>query len=377
MSTTLSAKFTAYLTLLSGLAISAVAVYYSVAGLTAIFSAAVIPIVVMGIALEISKLVATVWLKQNWNIAPKLIKLYLIIAIIVLMLVTSMGIFGFLSKSHSDQSLVSGDVESRIAVYDEKIKTEKENIEADRKALRQMDEAVDQVMGRSTEEKGADKAVSLRRGQQKERARLLSEISDSQKKISTLNDERAPIAAETRKVNAEVGPIKYIAAFFYGNTNQTILERAVTWVIIILISVFDPLAVALLLASQYSFQRLNSKYEPDDGPLTDENIEKIKEKVESISTGSIASSLVEESVIDTPEEINPTPVELPPEIKEWKITVYPAHHHEAPDTVTIDSSQHPEVRPGNKIITEKDYIEGTKRNLDEMARRLQIQPKKE
>jgi hypothetical protein len=171
------------------------------------------------------------------------------------MLITSMGIFGFLSKAHSDQSLVSGDVQSRIAIYDEKIKTSKDNIEANRKALRQMDEAVDQVMGRSQDEKGADKAVALRRGQLKERARLLSEIQAEQKIVSQLSEERAPIAAEVRKVEAEVGPIKYIANFIYGdNPDANVLEKAVTWVIIIIVVVFDPLAVILLLASQYSFQ---------------------------------------------------------------------------------------------------------------------------
>jgi hypothetical protein len=255
MKYTLSDKLIAYLTLFSGLTISAVAIYYSVAGLVAIFSAAVIPIIVMGVALEISKLAGTVWLKQNWSHAPTFIRTYLLAAIAILMLITSMGIFGFLSKAHSDQSLVSGDVQSRIAVYDEKIKTAKDNIDANRKALKQMDEAVDQVMGRSQDEKGADKAVALRRGQQKERARLLSEIQAEQKIVSQLSEERAPIAAEVRKVEAEVGPIKYIANFIYGdNPDANVLEKAVTWVIIIIVIVFDPLAVILLLASQYSFQ---------------------------------------------------------------------------------------------------------------------------
>jgi hypothetical protein len=180
------------------------------------------------------------------------------------MLITSMGIFGFLSKAHSDQSLVSGDVQSKIAVYDEKIKTAKDNIDANRKALKQMDEAVDQVMGRSSDEKGADKAVQIRRSQQKERVRLQSEIAAEQKAITALSEERAPIAAEVRKVEAEVGPIKYIAAFIYGdNPDANILEKAVTWVIIIIVVVFDPLAVILLLASQYSFQWFRKQEEED------------------------------------------------------------------------------------------------------------------
>ncbi len=260
-----SDKAIAWLTLFSGLTISAVAIYYSVAGLTAIFAAAVIPIIVMGVALEISKLAATVWLKQNWQRAPNFIRGYLLAAILILMVITSMGIFGFLSKAHSDQSLVSGDVQSKIAVYDEKIKTEKENIEANRKALKQMDDGVDQVLGRSTDEKGADKAVALRRSQQKERTRLQNEILQSQKSITELNDARAPIAAEVRKVEAEVGPIKYIANFIYGdNPDANILEKAVTWVIMIIVVVFDPLAVILLLASQYSFMWFRKQQDDEE-----------------------------------------------------------------------------------------------------------------
>ena len=243
----------AWLLLLTGLTISAVAIYYSVVGLAAIFSAAVIPIIVMGSALEVAKLVCASWLKANWERAPRLMKVYMTTAVIVLMLITSMGIFGFLSKAHSDQSLVSGDVLSRISIYDEKIKTSKDNIEANRKALRQMDEAVDQSMARSTTEQGASRAVSIRQSQARERTRLQNEIVAEQKNISKLNDEAAPIRAEVRKVEAEVGPLKYIAAFVYGATDETLLEKAVTWVIITIIVVFDPLAVIMLLAAQMTF----------------------------------------------------------------------------------------------------------------------------
>jgi len=255
MKITRTDKLVAYLALLSGLTISVVAIWYSVAGLVSIFAAAVVPIIVMGVALEVSKLIATVWLKQNWKRAPVYIKAYMSLAVAILMIITSMGIFGFLSKAHSDQSLVSGDVQSRIAVYDEKIKTSQDTIDVNRKALKQLDEAVDQVMGRSTSETGADKAVAIRKSQARERTRMLAEIAAEQKAITKFREERAPIAAEVRKVEAEVGPVKYIAAFVYGdNPDANVLEKAVTWVIIIIVSVFDPLAVILLLASQYSFQ---------------------------------------------------------------------------------------------------------------------------
>lgn len=244
----------AYLLLFTGLTISSVAIYYSVVGLTAIFSAAAIPIMIMGVSLEVAKLVCATWIKQYWTRVPRLMKTYMVTAVTVLMLITSMGIFGFLSKAHNDQNLVSGDVQSKIAIYDEKIKTARENIEADRKQLKQMDEAVDQVMGRSTDEKGADKANAIRKSQQRDRGALARDIETNQKAISQLNDEAAPIRAEVRKVEAEVGPIKYIAAFLYGTApDASMLERAVTWIIIMIVVVFDPLAVIMLLASQMTF----------------------------------------------------------------------------------------------------------------------------
>jgi hypothetical protein len=254
----------AWLLLLTGLIISAVAIYYSVVGLTAIFSAAVIPIIIMGSALEIGKLVCASWLKANWERAPRFMKYYMITAVMVLMLITSMGIFGFLSKAHNDQNLVSGDVQSKIAIYDEKIRTSRDNIEANRKALKQMDEAVDQSMARSTDEKGANRAVSIRQSQQKERVRLQAEITAEQKNIAKLNEEASPIRAEVRKVEAEVGPIKYIAKFIYGEkgADENMLEQAVTWIIIMIVVVFDPLAVIMLLAAQMTFGWRKEEKEP-------------------------------------------------------------------------------------------------------------------
>jgi energy-converting hydrogenase Eha subunit A len=262
MKPTLNDKVITYLVLISGLAISGVAEYYSIMGLIAIYPAAFWPIVIMGVVLGLGKITGTVWLKQNWEYSPWFLKTYILPAIVILMMITSLGVFGFLSKAHSDQNLVSGDIQAKIAVYDEKIKTSKENIDANRKALKQMDEAVDQVMGRSTSETGADKAVGIRRAQQKERARLQSEIAAEQKTISQLSEERAPVAAEVRKVEAEVGPIKYIAHLLYGeNPDANILEKAVIWVTVLIVIVLDPLAVILLLASQFSFQRFREQEE--------------------------------------------------------------------------------------------------------------------
>lgn len=247
--------FLSYVMLIVALCLSAVAAFYSIVGLTAIFAAAVLPIILMGSILEVAKVTVTIWLHEYWQQCRLAMKAYLVPAVCMLMLITSMGIFGFLSKAHTDQSLVSGDSQAKISIYDEKIRTAKDNIETNRRALKQMDEAVDQLMGRSDDERGAERAVQIRRSQQKERTRLLAEIAVEQKTIAQLNEEAAPLRAENRKIEAEVGPIKYIAALIYGdNPDQNILERAVRWVIIIIVAVFDPLAIMMLLAATESMK---------------------------------------------------------------------------------------------------------------------------
>jgi hypothetical protein len=357
----------AWLLLLTGLTISAVAIYYSVIGLTAIFSAAVIPIIIMGSALEVGKLVCASWLKANWERAPRFMKYYMVTAVIVLMIITSMGIFGFLSKAHNDQNLVSGDVQSKIAIYDEKIKTAKDNIDANRKALKQMDEAVDQVMGRSNDEKGAEKAVAIRRGQQKERARLQSEITTEQKIISQLSEERSPIAAEVRKVEAEVGPIKYIAKFIYGDrgADENMLEQAVTWIIILIVVVFDPLAVIMLLAAQMTF---GWKKDEDDHLLhntvphteTPVNVEEhpTTEKIEQTHTEEVPSETPLTALggdITAPEE--PTVQTVESELDKWNKMVEEAER---------EAARTEETTVEERLATGQSYIdsEGTEKKTE-------------
>lgn len=256
-----------YLVLLTALTISGVAAYYSIIGLTAIFAAAFWPIVIMGSVLEAGKLVASVWLKKYWDRANWQLKTYLTFAVTILMVITSMGIFGFLSKSHMDQGVPTSDIAAQVNLVDEKIKTQRDNIDTNRKALAQMDATVDQTIGRSSNEQGAINAANLRRSQQRERGALQNEIAAAQKAIAVLNEQRAPIASQLRKVEAEVGPIKYIAALVYGdNPDQNILERAVRWVIIILVLVFDPLAMALVLAANSSIRWSNEESKSKIGP---------------------------------------------------------------------------------------------------------------
>lgn len=220
--------FLTYLMLAVALCLSAIAAFYSIIGLIAIFAAAAIPVAIMGTILEIAKLTVTVWLHEYWHRCKRAMKIYLVPAVGVLMLITSMGIFGFLSKAHLDQTVPTGDVAAQVALLDEKIKTQRDNIEAARRALSQMDAAVDQTLSRTSDEKGADKAAALRRSQARERGNLQGDIGRAQAEIAKLNEQRAPIAANLRKVEAEVGPIKYIAALIYGdNPDANLLEKAV------------------------------------------------------------------------------------------------------------------------------------------------------
>ena len=244
-----------YLTLFTALILSLSAAVYSILGLTAIFAAAFWPIVILGGSLEIGKIVTTLWLHKYWTRAELQYKLYLCSAVVILMVLTSMGVFGFLSKAHLDQAVPSGDIQAQVQIFDDKIQTQKDNIKTARAALTQMDTAVDQVMGRSQDEKGADKAVAIRRSQARERTALQNDIAKAQTEITKLQEGRAPIASQARKVEAEVGPIKYIAALIYGdNPDANILEKAVRYVIILIVVVFDPLALTLLLAATKTFE---------------------------------------------------------------------------------------------------------------------------
>jgi hypothetical protein len=241
------------ITLLTALALSSIAAWYSILGLTAIFAAATIPIIIMGGILEIAKVVTTVWLHRYWTQAKWAIKVYLVMAVFGLALLTSIGVFGFLSKAHIDQGVPTSDVSAKISLLDERIKIQKENITLARNALAQMDAQVNARLDRGGSEQGAERAVQIRRQQQTERNKLLKEINDAQITITKLNEDRAPIASEFRKVEAEVGPIKYIAALLYDEeSNKDSLERAVRWLILLIVFVFDPLALTLVLAANAS-----------------------------------------------------------------------------------------------------------------------------
>ena len=244
-----------FLMFFCALALSASAAWYSIIGLTAIFAAAKIPIVIMGATLEVSKLVVASWLYRNWKEIPFLMKTYLTGALLVLMFLTSMGIFGFLSKSHADQSMNSGDVLAKIEMLEQKIQIEQSKIDSAKTTLAQLDAQVNEMIGRSTSTSAINRSITIRKQQDKERSVLIQSIEESQSRINELREELIPYKTQNRQLEAEVGPIKYIAALIYGeNPDENLLEKAIRWVILLIVGVFDPLAVVMLIAANWSMR---------------------------------------------------------------------------------------------------------------------------
>ena len=245
----------AYLTLLTALAISGVAAYYSIIGLVAIFSASVIPIAVMGVVLETGKLISAAWLYHYWKKVNKLLKTYLISAVIVLMFITSMGIFGFLSKAHIEQTTVQSDNTLQIESIDSQIIRQQKDIERAELQLTLLDDALKKYV-----ELGAvTKSINARKGQEEERNALTTTINNATNTIATLTKTKYELRTKENELIAEVGPIKYIAELVYGNSETNTLEEAVRWVIIIIVFVFDPLAVLLLISANISLKEEMTK----------------------------------------------------------------------------------------------------------------------
>ena len=245
----------AYLTLLTALAISGVAAYYSIIGLVAIFSASVIPIAVMGVVLETGKLVSAAWLYHYWRKVNVLLKTYLISAVLVLMFITSMGIFGFLSKAHIEQTTVQSDNTLQIESIDSQIIRQQKDIERAELQLTLLDDALKKYV-----ELGAvTKSINARKGQEEERNALISTINNATNIIATLTKQKYELRTKENELIAEVGPIKYIAELVYGNSETNTLEEAVRWVIIIIVFVFDPLAVLLLISANISLKEEMTK----------------------------------------------------------------------------------------------------------------------
>ena len=258
----------AILTFITALAIAGVAAWYSIVGLMAIFAGAVIPIAIMGAVLEVGKLVTAAWLHQNWEKARWWMKTYLTSAVFLLMFITSLGIFGFLSKAHLEHSISTGGTnELRIANLERQIGNQQRIITDSEKVLGQLDQTV-QVLLDADRIRGRSGALATRKDQAEERSTLNESIDTAYARIEQYQEELSPLQQEKLAIEVEVGPLKYIAELIYGDEAEDYFDEAVRWVIILLIITFDPLAVVLLLAATQGFaEKKRSKLFYDDGNL--------------------------------------------------------------------------------------------------------------
>ena len=248
--------FLTILTFLSAISISVIAAGYSIIGLATLFAGAVIPIIAMGSALEVGKLVAASWLYNNWNSnVPRLLKAYLFGAIIVLIFITSMGIFGFLSKAHLDQVKPTSGNNIKIELLDNQINQQQKIIDRSQKTLDQLDKALEVYI----EKEFVTRGLKERKKQEEERNTLNNAINNASDKIAELTNQKASLSLEQNKIEAEVGPIKYVAELIYGENAEDNFDKAVRIVILILIFVFDPLAVLLLIAANISLRQWRMK----------------------------------------------------------------------------------------------------------------------
>jgi hypothetical protein len=248
--------FLTILTFLSAISISVIAAGYSIIGLATLFAGAVIPIIAMGSALEVGKLVAASWLYNNWNSdVPRLLKAYLFGAIVVLIFITSMGIFGFLSKAHLDQVKPTSGNNIKIELLDNQINQQQKIIDRSQKTLDQLDKALEVYI----EKEFVTRGLKERKKQEEERNTLNNAINNASDKIAELTNQKASLSLEQNKIEAEVGPIKYVAELIYGENAEDNFDKAVRIVILILIFVFDPLAVLLLIAANISLRQWRMK----------------------------------------------------------------------------------------------------------------------
>ncbi|NBW34146.1 MAG: hypothetical protein EBR30_03845 [Cytophagia bacterium] len=217
----------AILPFITAILLSGIAAFYSVIGLAQIFPGSFWPIIIMGSSLELAKLVTVSWLYNNWKQTVRIMRYYFMVAIILLMLITSMGIFGFLSKAHLESNVVLGQNNVQLQILSTQEKMAKDRL-----------------------------AYLLKQSEDpnKNNARLDREIRNTQNELAKITKEKLPLLTEENKLSAEIGPIKYVAELFYNTNDENFIDKAVRLVILVIIFVFDPLAVLLLIAANQTWR---------------------------------------------------------------------------------------------------------------------------
>jgi hypothetical protein len=265
---------------ISGIAVSVVGAYYSILGLAALFAGAYWAVITMGVTLEIAKLVTVSWLYRNWNLdlLPQSIRAYLLSAVLMLMFITSIGIFGFLSKAHLDTAAPNTGNRLLVKNIERQIDSEKKAIEGAQKIVDQLDKALDKVI-----DKDADKGLIERQKQITERNRANNIIANSSKKITDLSNQKLKYDKDQLAIDKEVGPFKYVAEILFGDADDGNLDRAVRFIIICLILVFDPLAVLMLVAVNVSIKEYQrSKNLVNKEETLEQQVERLKKRNESL-----------------------------------------------------------------------------------------------
>ena len=268
------------LLLISGLAVSIIGAYYSILGLAALFAGAYWAVVTMGVTLEVAKLVTVSWLYRNWklDLLPQSIRMYLLSAVLMLMFITSIGIFGFLSKAHLDTSAPNTGNRLLVKNIERQIESEKKAITGAQKIVDQLDKALDKVI-----DKDADKGLIERQKQQNERNRANNIITNSSNKITQLSNQKLNYDKNQLAIDKEIGPFKYVAEILFGDADDGNLDRAVRFVIICLLFVFDPLAVLMLVAVNVSIKEYQrNKKVINKEETMEQQIERLKKRNESL-----------------------------------------------------------------------------------------------
>lgn len=249
-----------FVTLFVAFALAVVAAWFSIAGLMSIFSAGAISVAIMAGTLELAKLVIASWLYRHWHSAALLIKLYLSAALLVLMVITSMGIFGYLSKAHLDQSAGTQSTELLITQIRVRMEQQQQQIQNAKLVVSQLDQTV-QTLVDYDRIRGPQGAIAVRQQQAPEREQMNAVISEASARLLQYQSELLPLQQQQLLTEIKVGPLRYVAEFIYGDSAPDVLHRAVRLFIILLVVVFDPLAVIMVVAGNHTLmlERTNTR----------------------------------------------------------------------------------------------------------------------
>jgi hypothetical protein len=269
--------FFGILTLITALSIAGVAAWFSIAGLMAIFSASALSIAIMAGVLEVGKLVTASWLYRFWSVTGMLMKTYLTLAVLVLMLITSMGIFGYLSKAHLDQTATSGSTQLQIEQLERQIAQEQRVIVDAENVIDQLDQTV-KILQDFNRIRGSDGAIAVRESQKSERAQLSDQILTAQARIQDLQVQLMPLNETQLQTELKVGPLKYVSELIYGKSQAADVDNAVRLFILLLVFVFDPLAIMMIIAANQSLMRHGINLEPSESAVTVKSKPKTKIK---------------------------------------------------------------------------------------------------